>query len=298
MIPYKPNVLTSVPPTLEKLREVMQAMRTLAAQDDKLLRQRQANIAALRRDFEQLRRSLPGLLQQAIADVRRDCDPRLRSYVIKYSSDQPRLPAGNPDGGQWTSEGTSGASAVSASSAEPNVPSRPIQYAALDTGTRDDATSGASDVQVAAGSGRPGYPIDLQEEEARGGHTLGAHVGRSESSLLSEIRQIALSAGEGAELADGLREGSFPSVEAANKLVNSTVAQNQDKVALVTAGLSPREQLDAQFDSPTGYEAYLRTGNSTPYIRPTYGVRVIIVPDPGSAKGYRVDTAFPRNSDR
>jgi hypothetical protein len=247
-------------------------------------------IAALRRELEKL--------TQDVLELWRQCEPRARSYVIKYSPDQPRVPAGNPDGGQWTSGDDGGGSpsaSTTASNTTANGISRPVQYAALDTGTRTDATAGASDVQVAAGSGRPGYPIDLQEEEARGGHTIGAHVGRSESSLLSEIRQTALSAGQGVDLVGGLREGSFPSVEAANKLVNSTVAQNQDKVALVAAGLSPREELDAQFDSPTGYEAYLRTGNSTPYIRPTYGVRVIIVPDPGSAKGYRVDTAFPRN---
>jgi hypothetical protein len=78
-------------------------------------------------------------------------------------------------------------------------------------------------------------------------------------------------------------------------LVNSTIAQNQDQVDLVTSGASPREQLDAQFGSPTGFEAYAGTERSTPYIRDTYGVRVIIVPDRNSAKGYRVDTAFPVN---
>jgi hypothetical protein len=84
-------------------------------------------------------------------------------------------------------------------------------------------------------------------------------------------------------------------LEAANKLVNATVAQNQDKVDLVTGGLSPREELDTDFSSPTGYEAFAQTGRSTPYIRPTYGVRVVIVPDQNSPKGYRVDTAFPIN---
>jgi hypothetical protein len=90
MIPFKPDVLTSVLPTREKRREVMQAMRTLAAQDDERLRQRQTDIAPLRRDFEQLREALPGLLRQAIEEARRECDPRLWSRVIKYSPDQPR----------------------------------------------------------------------------------------------------------------------------------------------------------------------------------------------------------------
>jgi len=32
-------------------------------------------------------------------------------FELKYRSDQPRVPAGNPDGGQWTSEGGGGRSA-------------------------------------------------------------------------------------------------------------------------------------------------------------------------------------------
>jgi hypothetical protein len=153
-------------------------------------------------------------------------------------------------------------------------------------------------VQVAAGTGRPGYPIDLQEEEALGGHTIGAHVGKSDVSLITDVRNTALKSGNLIDFDEGLREGSFPSLEAANKLVNATVAQNQDKVDFVTGGLSPREELDAVFGSPTGYEAFAVTGRSTPYIRDTYGVRVVIIPDQNSAKGYRVDTAFPRNFDR
>ena len=220
-----------------------------------------------------------------------------RSLVKDYDPDQPRVPAGNSDGGQWTSEGGSGVSdSTGGTEATPGNISNPgTQYATVDTGTRTDATASESGVQVAAGTGWPGYPIDLQEEEALGGHTIGAHVGRSESSLLSDIREIALSAGNAIDFANGLREGSFPSLEAANKLVNATVAQNQDKVDLVTGGLSPREELDAVFGSPTGYEAFVRTGRSTPYIRDTYGVRVVIIPDRNSAKGYRVDTAFPIN---
>ncbi|OJU25994.1 MAG: hypothetical protein BGN91_04045 [Nitrobacter sp. 62-13] len=92
-----------------------------------------------------------------------------------------------------------------------------------------------------------------------------------------------------------MSESSFPSLEAANKLVNSTVARNPDKVDKVVNGLSGRENLDAVFGSPTGTEAYAATERSQPYIRETYGVRVVIVPDRRSTKGYRVETAFPKN---
>lgn len=92
-----------------------------------------------------------------------------------------------------------------------------------------------------------------------------------------------------------MRDGSFPSLEAANKLVNATIARNPDKVDKVVNGFSGKENLDAVFGSPTGSEAYAVSARAQPYIRPTYGVRVVIVPDRTSARGYRVETAFPRN---
>jgi hypothetical protein len=283
----------TLPPTLEKRREVLEAFRTLAGQDDELVQRRRAEIAAIRREAEDIRRCIDAISRQML---------ELRAQILterkalKYSPDQPRLPAGSPHGGEWTSggSGSSNGSAANAAISAPHGPQRGPQYAALETETRTDAPAN-SGTQVAAGPGRPGYPVDLAEEEARGGHAIGAHVGRSEISLLAEVTLIAQGAGDAIDFVKGLREGSFPSLEAANKLVNATIAQNQAKIALVVSGLSPRQQLDAEFDSPTGYEAFQRTGHSAPYIRPTYGVRVVIVPDKTSPKGYRVDTAFPIN---
>ena len=225
--------------------------------------------------------------------------PRHDARLQKYNPNQPRVPSGNPDGGQWTGEGDSASlsDSISDTSAAPEHGSKPSpQYAALDNGTRTDAIQVRSqDVQIAAGPGQPGYPIDLSEEEQLGGHTIVQHVGKSEDYLLSLINDEEVASRRHGDLAEGLREGSFPSLESANKLVNSTIAQNQGQVDLVTIGASPRAQLDAQFGSPTGFEAYAATERSTPYIRDTYGVRVIIVPDRNSTKGYRVDTAFPMN---
>jgi len=100
MIPYKSPLLTTVPPTFEKRLEILDAIRTLAAEDEHdRLRRRRAERASVRRDL--------GELAHAVQELSRACDPRLRSYVIKYNPDQPRVPAGNPDGGQWTSEDTS-----------------------------------------------------------------------------------------------------------------------------------------------------------------------------------------------
>ena len=71
----------------------------------------------------------------------------------KYSPDQPRVPAGNTDGGQWTSEGggigapgdlLSDASVTPQHSTETGP-----QYAALETGTRTDVSSAPAGVQYA-----------------------------------------------------------------------------------------------------------------------------------------------------
>lgn len=82
--------------------------------------------------------------------------------------------------------------------------------------------------------------------------------------------------------------------QAANKLVNSTIARNPDKVDKVVSGLSGKENLDAIFGSPTGSEAYAATEHSQPYIRETYGVRVVIVRDRRSKKGTGLRPRFRR----
>jgi hypothetical protein len=77
--------------------------------------------------------------------------------------------------------------------------------------------------------------------------------------------------------------------------VNSTLLQNRDRVDRVARGEAGGDFVTAVFDSPTGYEAYLPTPNSIPYMRDTYGVGVLIARDPRSPNGYRVHTAYPIN---
>jgi len=108
MIPYKSPLLTAVPRTLEKRLEITNAMRALTAQDgDDQLYKRRAEIATMRRDLEKIR--------QDVLELWRRWEPRARSYVIKYSPDQPRVPADNPDGGQWTTAGTDSANTLNQS---------------------------------------------------------------------------------------------------------------------------------------------------------------------------------------
>jgi hypothetical protein len=102
--PPLPRILSAVPPTLHARLEIAKAIRTLAGPDeDELLRQRRSEIVAIRRDLEALTRDIRKLGEEWLALAKAE----LRVALKKYSADQPRVPAGNPDGGQWTTEGAS-----------------------------------------------------------------------------------------------------------------------------------------------------------------------------------------------
>ena len=68
----------------------------------------------------------------------------------KYSADQPRVPAGNSDGGQWTSGGLNDApgdlsdGSDGKNGAKPDSIIQPVRYASLDTGMRTDAMDGGT----------------------------------------------------------------------------------------------------------------------------------------------------------
>jgi hypothetical protein len=90
---------------------------------------------------------------------------RSASAVQKYSPDQPRVPAGQSGGGQWTSE--DGGSSTANTADEHHGSRRGPQYAALETDTRTDATitSGNgeranSDHQYAAVVTPRGFTVD------------------------------------------------------------------------------------------------------------------------------------------
>jgi hypothetical protein len=138
MIPFKSPLLLTVPPTLEKRLEALAALRTLLAQDEELVRQRRAAIAAVRRDLEQMQREVGAIRPQLVAEVRADV---LR--MLKYNPDEPRVPKRSSHGGEWTSEDGSGSSPDSV--ARPVADEHPSsergpQYAQLQTDTQTDAT--------------------------------------------------------------------------------------------------------------------------------------------------------------
>jgi hypothetical protein len=197
---------------------------------------------------------------------------RLIYLLRKYSPGQPRVPAGSPDGGQWTSGGGGGGGADNSAEAD-----------------------GDAQIQLVQGDRLQGYPVDLREDEQLGGHTIADHVGKSESFLKLDVLDRARAIIERGDDFRGLAVSSFPSLDSANRLVNSTLSQNRDVVGLVATGEAGSATLRAEFASPTGYQAYLTGPNSLPYMRDAYGVTAFIVWDPRSSRGYRVQSAYPSN---
>lgn len=142
--------------------------------------------------------------------------------------------------------------------------------------------------------------VAVSLEGALGGHTYERHVGKSEEYLKARIvggRTIVA----GIFTVGERRAGSFTSLEAANKLINSPLAQNGNRVEAFAAGRFPLSLpimfVFADFDSPTGYEAFAPNDRSQPRMRPTYGVTVFIRRTMASEKGYYVHSAWPTNRD-
>ena len=177
-----------------------------------------------------------------------------------FNPNQPRLPRGNPDGGQWTRVGA------------------PVEDRAI---------------VVAQTSPPQNYSVDLYEEERRGGHTIANHVGKSRQSLLDRLLRTNLPAGS--RIYYMFRNGSFPSIEAASRLVNATLARNRATVDLVVTGALKSAFVTTSFRTPTGIEYFRDNERQQPVLRDTYAVGVRIVHNPWALSGYTVLTAFPLN---
>jgi HK97 family phage portal protein len=216
--------------------------------------------------------------------------PENASSIVarKYRPDQARAPSGTSDGGEWVDEGGGSGRPSSGSIASG------VGAPARDDGAREER------VRVAQIGEEPSYKIDVHEHEGRnGGHTIAEHVGRSDAYILARAR------GERGPTAVRRRVGSFPTVEAANKLVSATLSSNKiqlgetlsnrELVARVARGEKNGEFLTLEFSSKTGREAYAASMISEPYLRDTYGVGVLIVRDKKEPAGFTVVVAYPRN---
>jgi hypothetical protein len=100
MKPPLPHSESAVPRTLHAQLEIAEAIRTLMTPDDaEPLRRRRAELAAMRGELEAMKRDLHKAGEECQALVKAE----LRAALAKkYNPDQPRVPAGNRDGGQWT----------------------------------------------------------------------------------------------------------------------------------------------------------------------------------------------------
>jgi hypothetical protein len=103
MKPSLPRTLSAVPHALHVQLEIAKAIRTFAAQDENVVLQRRTEIAVLRHECEAVKRDMRKFEQEWLVLLKAE----LRSELKKYSPDQPRVPAGNSGGGQWTKEGES-----------------------------------------------------------------------------------------------------------------------------------------------------------------------------------------------
>jgi hypothetical protein len=260
-----------------------------------------AEDAAFAAQIEASRRFLAEL--RAEVDEMKAALARRRLEEAKYSPSQPRVPAGNPRGGQWTDRsGGGGGSGTTLAQPMGDVDvgnvggsselSDLFQIAPGGTDTNSENLSD-SIVKVAADDTDRRYSVNLQEEEARGGHTLRDHVGKTDEELLATLRQRRYDSPSASVI--GKREGSFDSVANANDLVNRTLEQNRTTVDMVVNGKSDRDFVTTRFGNITGREAFRSDPDADPYLRNTYSVGVEIRRDPGSSRGYRVHTAYPRN---
>jgi hypothetical protein len=270
-----------------------------------------AEIAAVRRVNQ--------AMQDELNEVRAEL-ARWRAPDEKYSPTQPRVRAGNPRGGQWTDgDGGQGTGqGVGQDAAQGDLASLTQPMGNVDIGditgsselgdlfrikpdgTRTDAGNlSDSIVKIAASDNPRFYTPVLEEEDNNGGHTLRRHTERTDSSLIdwlnSKYRRTQTGNLEITQYP--VAEGTFRSREEANDLVNQVLKRNTDTVDQVAAGKLEKAKLEERFGFVTGKEAYRPTGDSDPYIRPTYSVRVVIRHDTRSWRGYRVRTAFPVNDE-
>ena len=106
-----------------------------------------------------------------------------------YNPNQPRVPAGNPDGGQWTSGegGTQSSTGATSDRAAGRNDPRILSDATPDNLAKPGA-------QLAQDETARRSRVDLEEERQLGGHAIEGHVNKSPNFLLSRARDIVSAA--------------------------------------------------------------------------------------------------------
>jgi hypothetical protein len=114
-----------------------------------------------------------------------------REQARKYDPDQPRVPAGNPDGGQWTSESSGSESATDDTSATAEVLSRVFDAA------RDDANSSPVMSDESSDPLIPGARY-AQVAVSRFDRTGDPRIDNTTGTLMETLARAHTSVGEGA----------------------------------------------------------------------------------------------------
>jgi hypothetical protein len=262
---------------------------------------------------------LLAVLREEVAELRAELKRR-RLEEAKYSPSQPRVPAGNPRGGQWTdrSDGQGTVAGPSEDTGQSQDADLTQPMGNVDIGDvtgsselddlfrikpdapRTDAANLSDSIgKIAAADDPRFYTPVLTEEDDNGGHTLRRHTERTESSLIDYLNSNyqRVQTGNLEITTYPVAEGTFRSREEANDFVNQVLKRNTDTVDEVAAGKLKEAKLQERFGFVTGKEAFRPNGDSDPYIRDTYSVRVIIRHDTRLWRGYRVRTAFPVNDE-
>ncbi len=103
-----------------------------------------------------------------------------------------------------------------------------------DDGRWTDTGASGGRVMVAQAETPDRYKVNLAEEEARGGHAIRRHVGRSDIDLIVSLKAKDFDTWTHSYRA--IAEGTFLSIESANDLVNRTLELNASQVDLVANG--------------------------------------------------------------
>jgi hypothetical protein len=193
MKPPLPHIASSVPRLPHVQLEIAKAMHTLLSpKRDEAPRQRRTEIVTLRRDLE----LLTGAIRNAFEETAVLAKAELRAVFKKYSPDQPRVPAGNADGGQWMKEDDENRSSTNSTRPFRQISSgrseAPVRYASLEISPSNVLTDAPGPgTQYAAGSENNENREREELTEASPGQLirLDAAQGRL-NELLSRVRKI------------------------------------------------------------------------------------------------------------
>lgn len=140
------------------------------------------------------------------------------------------------------------------------------------------------ETRIAQSDGVRRYTVVLAEEEARGGHAIRRHVGKTDAELIARLRSMRLDSLFVTIAAEA--QGSFASLEEANNFVNRVLEIHAPLVDQVSMGLKKEAWLQWRFGYQTGTKAYW----PDPDTRPTCVPHMRLVCLCGTTSDLSVDT--------